>query len=357
MTAPPTSPITIVVAAHPGPPVEANPARVGPPLGAAARVQGVDLSRVVAHHHEAAGQRGAALDGGGGLEGPARPPGLPVDREEAAVVRPHVDQAAHRQGRALDRAAGGGERPERGSGEAVADQRAVHRGHVDGVLGDGRRRGDLAPLAPGPAQLPVVGVEGVDAPGVVPEHHQAVAHRGRELDQRARLEGPGRAPARRPRPDPRHVAVAGRPAAVLGALEPRVVQGDLGRPLPHAGAGRRVSRGGGGDHPDPERQGRLPVGVRGRAGDHGPPAQAAHLHPAHRLPGVPVGHPHGHRGSVEQRRRCAGRLAAPAPAAPRRERERERRRDHGRGCPTRAPHAPRGCLATRTSRSPPRAGR
>ena len=204
---------------------------------------------------------------------------------------------------------------------------------------------------------PVAGVERVDAPGVVADHHQPVAHRRRELQQRPRREAPRRGGARGPRARARHVAVALRSSAVLGALEAWVVQGDLGRPVADPHAGGRVGPRVGGDHADPQGQRRAPGGVRGRAGDHGASAQAAHLHPGHRRPGVPVHDAHDHRRPVEQGRRALGLVVAPAPAAPGHQRQRERERGQARGCPTRAPHAPRGCLATRTSRSPPRSGR
>ncbi len=272
-------------------------------------------------------------------------------------MRPHVDQAAHHQRRALDGAAGAGEGPDGGPRQAVAHEGAVHRRHVDGVLGDGRGRGDLAALPARPAQLPVARAERIDAPGVVADHHQPVADRRRELQQGPRREAPCRGTTRGPRLHARHEAVTRRPAAVLGALEARVVQGHLGRALPHPHAGGRVGPRVGRDHADPQGQRRAPGGVRGRAGDHGTSPKAVHLHPGHRRPGVPVHHAHDHRRPVEQGRRPSRLVVAPAPAAPGHERQRECRGGQARGCPTRAPHAPRGCLATRTSRSPPRSGR
>ena len=202
-------------------------------------------------------------------------------------------------------------------------------------------------------------VEGVDAARVGAEHRQAVADGGRELDQGAALERPRRPAGGRRDLHRRDVSVARGAAAVLGALQARVVEVDLGRALAHAGPGRGVRRRGHRHGGRAERDlGRAPlVGLRRR--HHRAAAQRLHPRARDGCLGVPVDHRDGHRRRLRGRRggRRVGRVAATAAAAREGDR-RERRRDEGRGSgATRAPHARRGSLATRRPRSRPRSGR
>ena len=224
------------------------------------------------------------------------------------------------------------------------------------------RRGDLALLAPRPGQLAVVGVEGVDPPRVGPEHRQAVPHRRRELDQRAALERPRGLAARGRHPHAGDVSLAGRVAAVLGALQARVVEARPPPPpcAPARAPARRAPphghRGGA------ERDLGAPLGVGLRAGDD-------HRAAPHRLDrrardgrlGVTVDHAHLDGRAIGRGGGGRGGGARRGPSS--RPRRRPRRRSPAAGAPPRAPpsrrarrgstpepHAPRGSLATRRPR-------
>ncbi len=177
-------------ARHAGAAVEAPPDRGDPPAGARVLVQRVDGAGVVAHHHGPARQGRAALDRAGRPEGPAQAAVLGVDGREDAGPGAEVDRAVDHQRRALDRAVRAVGPAARPVGQAVGRHDAVHRDDEDPPVGDRRGGGDVAAVARLPDHLAGVDVQREDAAAVRPEDRDAVLHRRRELDQRARVERP-----------------------------------------------------------------------------------------------------------------------------------------------------------------------
>ena len=133
-------------------------------------------------------------------------------------------------------------RPGRCPRHAVGRELPAHRGHEHPVARDRRRGGDLAALAACPAQRPGVAVEGVDAARVGAHDHEVVAHRGRELEQRAAGETPARRPLGGSHPHGGHVARPLGSAAVLGLWRARVVELDDHRVAASPGPTGRQAR-------------------------------------------------------------------------------------------------------------------